>query len=110
MGRRVSDDLLERELEGHFRRGVKSLHGTVHKLVGTKRGMPDRLVLLPGGIIRLVELKRKNGKLSALQEDWITKADQLGVYVAVLYGRAEIDAWIREQRRVIGLEETDAAT
>lgn len=94
----------ERRLEAHFRREVKKLHGRVHKLIGTKRGMPDRLVLLPCGLIYLVELKREGGKLSKLQQEWHTQANQLGTDVVVLEGRTEIDAWIAEQRRVIGLE------
>lgn len=87
----------EAQLEAHFRKAVKSLGGAVHKLVGTKRGMPDRLVLLPGGRIFLVELKTDTGKLSPLQEDWIEKAWELGTAVEVLYGRTGVDRWIADQ-------------
>ena len=45
-------------------------------------GVPDRILLLPGGKIHFVELKRpKGGKTSELQKWWKRKLDGLGFTV-----------------------------
>lgn len=89
---------LESALEQHFYREVRlKLNGIVNKMAPTVKGMPDRLVLLPGGRIVLVELKAWNGELMDRQKLWHERAAALGTHVVVLTGRAEIDAWIRAQ-------------
>lgn len=51
--------MLERDIERHLRDGVRNLGGLCLKLVCPGfTGMPDRLVLLPGGTVCFVELKR----------------------------------------------------
>lgn len=67
----------------------------VEKLISTRRGIPDRLVLFPGGTIYLVELKAWGGRTSALQEVWHARAASLGTNVVVLEGRDAVDAWLR---------------
>jgi hypothetical protein len=48
----------ESQLETYFVRVVRLvLHGKTFKMAPTVRGVPDRLVLLPGGVVELVELK-----------------------------------------------------
>lgn len=41
-------------------------------------GVPDRLVLVPGGIVWFVELKRDNGKLRPLQAIWKERIESMG--------------------------------
>lgn len=51
--------MLEKEIERHLRDGVKALGGWCLKLTCPGfTGMPDRLILLPGGSMCFVELKR----------------------------------------------------
>ena len=51
--------MLEKEIERRLREEVKAMGGWCLKLVCPGfTGMPDRLVLLPGGVIGFVELKR----------------------------------------------------
>lgn len=88
---------LERDLEAHFLESVRAIGGLVHKLIGTTRGMPDRLVLLPGGRMFLVELKTETGVLSTLQMIWHHDAAQIGINVVVLYGQPDVDRWILSQ-------------
>lgn len=63
------------------------------KLAPTVRGVPDRLVLLPGGRVFLVELKTDTGRLSPAQAEWHRRAAELGVVVTLLAGADEIDHW-----------------
>lgn len=87
---------LEASLEAHFNRSVRlHLGGRAVKLAPTEKGLPDRLVLLPGGRIYLVELKTTSGHTSAAQDLWHERSAQLGTRVQVLVGRAGIDQWIR---------------
>lgn len=51
--------MLEKEIERRLREEVKTMGGWCLKLVCPGfTGMPDRMVLLPGGVIGFVELKR----------------------------------------------------
>ena len=88
--------VLEAQLEAYFRKRVRlSLGGVTEKLAPTRKGMPDRLVLLPGGRIYLVELKTDTGRLSPAQIHWHAIAARVGTTVVTLSGQSEIDAWIR---------------
>lgn len=59
-------------------------------------GVPDRLVLLPGGRVIFVELKTDTGRLSTLQEFVHGRLRRLGMDVQVLYGRDEVLAFVKE--------------
>lgn len=87
---------LEASLEAYFLRVVRLTGGMAIKLAPTQKGLPDRLVLLPGGRTYLVELKTESGVPSPSQRVWHQRVASLGHRVATLYGRNGIDAWIRE--------------
>lgn len=93
---------LEASLEAYFYNQVRLRGGMIEKLISTRRGIPDRLVLLPGGHVFLVELKAWGGRTSALQEAWHARAAELGTRVVVLEGRDAIDAWLRSWGKNIG--------
>lgn len=77
-------------------KSVRTLGGRCVTLAPTTLGVPDRLVLLPGGRIYLVELKDHGGRLSAHQELWHQSAERLGSPVIVLVGAEGVDRWIAE--------------
>lgn len=77
------------------------LGGRFIKMIPVIKGTPDRLVLLPGGRMYLVELKAVGGRLSAAQKLFIERAAELGTAVTVLEGRDEVDAWIRQKAGVL---------
>lgn len=55
-------------------------------------GVPDRILLLPGGKIYFVELKRpKGGKISALQTWWKRRLETLGFTVWYVYELEQIE-------------------
>lgn len=80
--------------EAALRTGVAARGGMCLKLAPTGRGIPDRLVLLPGGRSHLVELKSPMGRLSAAQKLWHERANQRGHRVFVLAGRQQVAAWL----------------
>lgn len=86
--------MLESDLEARLRLRVRAIGGMFVKLAPTVRGIPDRLVILPGGRMYLVELKTTTGRLSPAQVQWHRQAAELGTTVVVLYGPVQIDNWI----------------
>lgn len=67
--------------------GVKRRGGKALKFIPTAcKGMPDRLVLMPGGRAIWVELKKDDGVLSPMQIKRRKELGWLGFEVYVLYG------------------------
>lgn len=86
---------LEASLEAYFYRMVRlRLGGRVIKMAPTEKGVPDRLVLLPGGRVYLVELKALDGRTSAAQDLFHERAAELGTRVQLLVGRHGVDRWL----------------
>lgn len=71
---------LEKDIEKALGRMVGRLGGLCLKWVCPGwLGVPDRIVLLPGGRVIFVELKRpQGGKMSAMQKWWARKLSDLG--------------------------------
>lgn len=64
------------------------------KLAPTIAGIPDRLVLWPGGRSHLVELKTKTGKLRPIQVHRHKELKAMGHEVVVLRGEQDIIDWL----------------
>jgi len=77
------------------RHDVRSL-GRV-KNVGIRPGFPDYIVLLPGGVACFIELKRKTGRTSQAQKEWIDRLDGLGFSAAVCYGYESAIGFIKSE-------------
>lgn len=72
---------LEKSIENVLRQAVEAEGGVCLKWVCPgHRGVPDRMILFPGGIIAFVELKRPGAKVKAggLQEWWREKIQSFG--------------------------------
>jgi hypothetical protein len=88
----------EAAIEALLNKRVRSaLGGMTVKLAPTTVGIPDRLVILPGGRLYLVELKAPNGRVSASQKHLHEVLRGMGVRVAVLHSQAEVLEWIAER-------------
>ena len=83
----------EASVEAIFARRVRALGGLSYKFAPTHAGNPDRIVLMPGGIIRFVELKADDGELRPDQRLWHRRAGELGTVVHVLIGAEEARHW-----------------
>lgn len=84
---------LENEVEGHLRRRVEKAGGLCVKfLPDFARGFPDRIVLLPGGVLVWVETKRpQGGVLSPVQKVQHVLLRRLGQRVEVVWTKGQAD-------------------
>lgn len=103
--------LLEREIEKKFRALVESCGGYCLKFVSPMHaGVPDRIVLLPGGRVIFVELKKpKGGKLSKLQQLWRDRLQALGLAWWLVCDREGLRA-AEEVLRAMSAEHTGGQT
>ena len=83
---------LERDVEQRLVRSVEALGGICLK--HGQDGWPDRIVMLPGGRIVWVELKRSTGKLSDLQQYRRRQLEQVGQKVQYLWSTDAVDGFI----------------
>ena len=91
----ASEAKLDRYFTYRVRHGLK---GVTIKLAPTIAGVPDRLVILPGGGIFLIELKAWNGKVSEIQKQWHAMVASLGVAVGILVGEDGVNVWVDLQK------------
>ena len=78
-------NVLERQIEWALVQHVKSLGGLcVKQEWANLRGAPDRLVMIPGGIIFMVELKRYGVKPEPHQTRLHNKIRKMGIQVLVI--------------------------
>ena len=87
---------LEKSIEQYLRRQVEARGGRCVKFDPTyNRGWPDRIVLLPGGKLVWVELKRpRGGVISGAQGVAHEELRRLGQQIVVLKDREEVDEFI----------------
>ena len=77
----------EKDIEKMLVDEVRNAGGRAYKFVSPGNdGVPDRIVIMPGGRLMFVELKTDTGRLSKLQTVQIDRLKRLGVPVTVVYG------------------------
>lgn len=87
----------EKVIERHLAVAVKKLGGMAVKFVSPGlAGVPDRIILLPGGKMAFVELKATGKKLRALQEKRKRQLEALGFPVYVIDGLEQIGGVLDE--------------
>ncbi len=92
----------ENRIERRLVAGIKELGGKTFKFVSPgEAGVPDRIVILPGGEVHFVELKSETGSLSALQKRRISRLRELGVTALVLKGGGEVERYLDNCRELM---------
>lgn len=89
--------MLESRVEGKLVREVKRNGGLALKWVCPGvAGVPDRIVLFPGGRIVFVELKRPGGKPRPLQVRFLNWLRKMGFNVDILDTLEGVDIFIEK--------------
>ena len=89
--------MLEKTIENKLTLAVKKAGGIAVKFVSPSfAGMPDRLVLLPDGVIAFAELKAPGKKPRPLQEARHRLLRRLGFQVYVIDSEEQIGGMLHE--------------
>lgn len=89
--------MLEVQVELRLVSEVGRRGGICYKFTSGETGVPDRIVVAPGGKVAFVELKKpKGGKLSSMQRFQIERLRQLGVPAMVIKSYDDVDKFIME--------------
>lgn len=87
----------ESTIEARLVREVKKRGGLCYKFTSPgSPGVPDRIVILPGGITVYVELKTEVGRLANIQKWQISEIQKRGATVRVLKGMEQVLAFLEE--------------
>ena len=87
----------ESVIESKMGRMVRGHGGLFYKFVSPGNpGVPDRIVVTPRGEVYFVELKTDVGRLAAVQKWQRQELEKRGAKVRVLYGLAEVQAFVQE--------------
>ena len=91
---------MEKDIEKYFVYAVRKAGGMALKLVCPGfTGVPDRLVLFPGGIIFFAEIKDTGKKLRPRQEYVKKQLEKLGFNVYVIDNKNEVHTIIASSLR-----------
>jgi len=86
--------VLERDIERYLVRRVAERGGRAYKWVSPGHvGVADRIVMLPGGRVWVVELKTVKGRLSPLQKVFAADMARMGINYIVIRSKEEVDQW-----------------
>ena len=80
----------ERDVETYFRKHAEDLGCLLLKWVSPGNdGVPDRILVIPGGRVWFIEFKTKTGRLSKTQELWRRRLRDRGCTALVIRGKEE---------------------
>lgn len=92
----------EKLLEKKLRDGVRNLKGVALKFNSyTFTGMPDRIVLLPGGKIKFVEVKSTGKKPTPIQLKRIEMLNRMGFDARVIDSPENLSEFFKEVQNEI---------
>jgi hypothetical protein len=87
--------MLEKDVERYLVKSVKDLGGACFKWVSPGHaGVPDRVVIRPGGRVAFVEVKRPGQKPTKLQLHVLEQLRQLGCQAVWVDSKEAVDAFL----------------
>lgn len=92
---------LESAVESHLRVEAEKAGGMCIKFIPDyKRGFPDRILILPGGVLAWVETKRpEGGRVSGAQRVAHEILRRLGQHVYLVFTKEQADELVRQLSR-----------
>lgn len=89
----------ESTLERALTRAVQAHGGIAWKWVSPSTvGVPDRILIMPGGIVIFVELKTPSGRVSPTQKIIHQKLENLGANIRVVRSKEDINLLLSDYR------------
>jgi len=86
----------ESDVEKYLNDQVKKIGGITRKWVSPGHaGVPDRIVIFPGGFIFFCEVKTDKGKLSVRQERELDELSRMGCTCTIIFGYKGVDMLIK---------------
>lgn len=93
---------IEKDIERWLGNQLKKMGCIYMKFVSPGNdGVPDRIIVLPGGSVIFVELKATTGKLMANQRVQISRLRKQGAIVFVITGKTDAELFVDDIKRVI---------
>lgn len=89
----------ESDIEARLVTGVENLGGECIK--HGQDGWPDRIVVLPGGEVVWVELKRPDGRVADIQKWRAARLRKLGQWVATPHSKDDVDDLLQGMRSCV---------
>lgn len=94
--------MLEKDIEKWLVEEVKKMGGLADKYVSPNNpGVPDRIVIMPGGRVYFVELKAQWGRLGNLQKWQRKRYEGVGALVRCVRGMDGAKAFIEELKHEV---------
>jgi len=91
---------LEKDIERYLVRRAIEHGGKAYKWVSPGHvGVADRIVMLPGGRVWVVELKTVKGRLSPLQKIFAADMRRMGINYIVIRSKEEVDQWFLDRTK-----------
>jgi len=92
----------ESKVEKHLVGKIEELGGICYKFTSPGRnGVPDRVCVMPKGLVVFVETKAPNGRLSPRQRDELSLLNSLDQIAHVANTFKKVNALVEEMRRML---------
>lgn len=98
----MKNQLKEKDIEKHLREKVKAAGGKAYKFISPgNSGVPDRIVLLPPGVVIFVELKAPGKTSTTLQKKQQEFFKGVGCMALVIDSKQGVDELIETYERAM---------